>query len=109
MNPPENQREVEVSEEAVKAAWDILPSGTTHREVAEALQAAAPLLCAQERERLLGEIQDWLGSDDEYGALPAIQAELEANPQLVPERDVPLRLLEALRGAVDRFIDKEAP
>jgi hypothetical protein len=48
MNP---QSQVEVPKDAVRKAWAGLP-GITHREVAEALQAAAPAIRAQERERV---------------------------------------------------------
>lgn len=47
-------QQVEIPAEGLKAAWDTLPDGTTHREVTEALQAAAPSIRQQERERLLG-------------------------------------------------------
>lgn len=72
-----DQREVEVSEEAVRPAAKVIARALRHRaeqiadgsmgsvqtqtpnQVAEeALQAAAPVLCAQERERLLGEAPD---------------------------------------------------
>lgn len=58
---------------------------------------------ADERKRVLGEFRDWLGSDDEYNALGAIWESLRENPQLIPEQDVPLRLLQAMREAEARF------
>jgi len=57
----------------------------------------------QLRQCVLDDLKDWLRTDGEYEALYAIQKSIEANPQLVPKRDVPQRLLKALLDAVDRF------
>ncbi len=89
----------QVGEEEIRAAQRA--TGSTDAWCALALEAAAPLIY----EQALSDLRDWLGSDDEYDALGAIHESLKASPQLVPERDVPLRLLAALRAAVDRFLD----
>lgn len=87
-------------------AWDDATEDRRQLErdrIRPVLTAAEPFLLGELRERLLSKLKDWLGSDDEYDALGAIWASLRENPQLVPEHEVPLRFLQALRAAVDRF------
>jgi hypothetical protein len=81
--------------------------------VADLGQALSEYQAVKEQDRAYGlAVRERLHlalEDERGGAWGAIQAELEANPQLVPKTDVPQRLLRATLRAIDAVVEDLRP